>query len=199
MGILDKARQATEQAAAATRQAGGEALRRAEGAAAQLSDPTTQEKAKHTLDMAGKQAKVGLGHAKRGVSTVIDRIDPNILAEVVIKATSLQEKANAALRAKGSPYRVAEIAIAASIPPQITFSIGRIDDPEPVPVGELVESTALIDAGIAGGTEVVALDGSTEIDLPVENGDDASAMASPDQPTGELVAVPMASLVVEEA
>ena len=120
MGILDKARQAAEQAADATRTA-----------AAQLSDPTTQEKARQTFDMAGKQAKVGLGHAKRGISTAIDRIDPNVLADVIIKATSLQERANSALREKGSPYRVSEIGIAAAIPPQVTFSIGRIDDPEP--------------------------------------------------------------------
>ncbi|HSS35963.1 MAG TPA: hypothetical protein VLR93_06790, partial [Patescibacteria group bacterium] len=118
MGIFEKAKQAAEQAA-------DEARRRAEGAAAQLTDPSTQEKAKQALDMAGKQTKVGLGHARRGISTAIDRIDPNVLADMIIKATSLQEKANAALRERGSPYRVAEIGIAASIPPQVTFSIGR--------------------------------------------------------------------------
>ena len=138
MGIFEKARQAAEQAA-------DEARRRAEGAAAQLTDPATQEKAKQALDMAGKQTQVGLGHAKRGISTAIDRIDPNVLADVIIKATSLQEKANAALRDRGSPYRVAEIGIAASIPPQVTFSIGRIDDPEQAPPAEdLVESTELL-------------------------------------------------------
>ena len=69
MGIFEKAKQAAEQAA-------DEARRRAEGAAAQLTDPSTQEKAKQALDMAGKQSKVGLGHARRGISTAIDRIDP---------------------------------------------------------------------------------------------------------------------------
>jgi hypothetical protein len=155
MGIFEKARQAAEQAADATRQA-----------AAQLSDPTTQQKAKQTLDLAGKQAKVGLGHARRGISTAIDKIDPNILADMVIKATSLQERANAALRDKGSPYRVSEIGIAASIPPQVTFSIGRIDDPEPIPTGELVESTELVEDLPTDVGQIVALDGTTVEDLP---------------------------------
>jgi hypothetical protein len=159
MGIFEKARQAAEQAA-------DEARRRAEGAAAQLSDPANQEKAKVTLDMAGKQARVGLGHAKRGVSTAIDKIDPNVLADVIIKATSLQEKANAALRDKGSPYRVAEIGIAASIPPQVTFSIGRIDDPEPAPAAaDLVESTELLEDSPLEDLEIVSLDGTVVLDL----------------------------------
>lgn len=173
MGILDKARQAAEQAADATRTA-----------AAQLSDPSTQEKARQTFDMAGKQAKVGLGHAKRGISTAIDRIDPNVLADVIIKATSLQERANSALREKGSPYRVSEIGIAAAIPPQVTFSIGRIDDPEPVPVGAMVESTDLLED--ISAPEIVALDGSTVADLP-EGGLSVDAIAAP-------VAVPMSSV-----
>ena len=137
MGIFEKARLAAEQAA-------DEARRRAEGAHAQLTDPATQDKAKQALDLAGKQTRVGLGHARRGLSTAIDKIDPNILADMIIKATSLQERANQALRDKGSPYRVAEIGIAASIPPQVTFSIGRIDDPEQAPPAEdIVESTEL--------------------------------------------------------
>jgi len=199
MGILDKARIAAEQAGGAARQAAEEGRRRAEGAAAQLSDPSTQEKAKHTLDIAGKQAKVGLGHARRGVSTVIDRIDPNILADVIIKATSLQERANASLRAKGSPYRVAEVAIAASIPPQITFSIGRIDDPERVPVGELVESTELLDAGAIDDTEIGALDGTTLTDLPAETASEMSTETGGESAPNELVAVRMGALAVEEA
>jgi hypothetical protein len=169
MGIFEKARQAAEQAA-------DEARRRAEGAAAQLSDPATQEKAKLTIDMAGKQARVGLGHAKRGISTAIDKIDPNVLADVIIKATSLQEKANAALRDRGSPYRVAEIGIAASIPPQVTFSIGRIDDPEaPPPAADLIESTELLEDSPLDDLEIVSLDGTVVLDLE----DDSVGAASP--------------------
>lgn len=164
MGIFEKARQAAEQAA-------DEARRRAEGAASQLSDPATQEKAKQALDMAGKQTRVGLGHAKRGISTAIDKIDPNVLADVIIKATSLQEKANAALRDKGSPYRVAEIAIAASIPPQVTFSIGRIDDPEQAPpAAELVESADLLEDSPIDGLDIVSLDGTVVLDLESDDG-----------------------------
>ena len=159
MGIFEKAKQAAEQAA-------DEARRRAEGAAAQLTDPSTQEKAKQALDMAGKQTKVGLGHARRGISTAIDRIDPNVLADMIIKATSLQEKANAALRERGSPYRVAEIGIAASIPPQVTFSIGRIDDPEQAPPAEdLIDSTELLVEEQLDDVEILALDGTVVMDL----------------------------------
>jgi hypothetical protein len=180
MGIFEKARQAAEQAADATRQAADETRRRAEGAAATLSDPTTQEKAKLALDSAGKQTKVGLGHARRGISTAIDKIDPNILADMIIKATSLQEKANAALRDKGSPYRVAEIGIAASIPPQVTFSIGRIDDPEQAPpAADLIESTELLEDSPLDDMEIVSLDGTVVLDLEPADGPDAEAAPGP--------------------
>jgi hypothetical protein len=175
MGIFEKARQAAEQAA-------DEARRRAEGAASQLSDPATQEKAKQALDMAGKQTRVGLGHAKRGISTAIDKIDPNVLADVIIKATSLQEKANAALRDKGSPYRVAEVAIAASIPPQVTFSIGRIDDPEEAPpAADLIESTELLEDSPIDGLDIVSLDGTVVLELESDDGAAAPVPADADE------------------
>ncbi len=187
MGIFEKARQAAEQAADATRQAADDARRRAEGAAVALSDPTTQEKAKQALDMAGKQTKVGLGHARRGLSTAIDKIDPNILADMIIKATSLQEKANAALRDKGSPYRVAEIGIAASIPPQVTFSIGRIDDPEQAPpAADLIESTELLEDSPLDDMEIVSLDGTVVLDL--EGGDGSGDEAFGETPDEAAVA-----------
>ncbi len=164
MGIFEKARLAAEQAA-------DEARRRAEGAHAQLTDPATQDKAKQALDLAGKQTRVGLGHARRGLSTAIDKIDPNILADMIIKATSLQERANQALRDKGSPYRVAEIGIAASIPPQVTFSIGRIDDPEQAPPAEdIVESTDLLEDSPIDDMEILSLDGTVVLDLEPDDG-----------------------------
>ena len=82
---------------------------------------------------------------------------------MVIKATALQERANAALKAKGSPYRISEIAIGAAIPPSITFSIARTDDPgvDVVPEGA-VASTELLAATASTGEETVqALDGTT--------------------------------------
>ena len=113
---------------------------------------------------------------RRGLSTAIDKIDPNILADMIIKATSLQEKANAALRDKGSPYRVAEIGIAASIPPQVTFSIGRIDDPEQAPpAADLIESTELLEDSPLDDMEIVSLDGTVVLDLEAADGSDAEA------------------------
>jgi len=86
-------------------------------AVATIRDPATKMKAQSALRK-----------AKRGFTTALERIDPKILADVVVKATSLQERANASLRERGSVYRIGEIAIGASIPPSIQFSIVRIDD-----------------------------------------------------------------------
>ena len=59
---------------------------------------------------------------------MVERIDQGILAEIVIKATAIKERANARLRAKGSIYRIGEIQVTASLPPGISFSIERIGD-----------------------------------------------------------------------
>ena len=68
---------------------------------------------------------------------------------------------NKALRTKGSPYRISEIAIAASIPPGVTFSISRLDDePEPID-GDVRTSSELIEATSDSGELVLALDGTT--------------------------------------
>ena len=50
-----------------------------------------------------------MGAARRGVSTVVERIDPGVLADLIIKATALQEMTNTSLREKQSPYRIAEV------------------------------------------------------------------------------------------
>jgi hypothetical protein len=84
---------------------------------AKVQDPATQAK-----------VKSGLATAGRGARTMVERIDPGILADVVIKATALQERANARLRRKGSIYRIGEIQVTASLPPGISFSIERIGD-----------------------------------------------------------------------
>ena len=157
MVILDKARQAAEEAAEAARA-------RAQATAAVLSDPTTAERAQRQLSTTGQQARKGLGLARKGLSTAIDRIDPAILADVVIKATALQEKANRSLREKRSPYRITEIVISAAIPPNVQFSIGRIDDALEVLAGGSVDSSDLVDIPGATDAPVLALDGS-EIDV----------------------------------
>jgi len=118
MSFLERAKQAANQAAEAARHAASEAQGAAQRTTATLSDPATAEKARQALS-----------RAKKGIATAIDRIDPGVLADVIIKATALQEKANAALKAKGSVYRIGEIGIGAAIPPSVTFTIERIDDP----------------------------------------------------------------------
>jgi hypothetical protein len=90
--------------------------------------------AKETAGVAGAGVKGAAGIAKTSASAAVDRINPNTLADLVIKATIIQERTNAALREKGSAYRIAEIAITAAFPPEISFSIARIGDvdgPEP--------------------------------------------------------------------
>lgn len=149
MSFLDRAKQAASQAADTARHAAAGAQEAAQRTTATLSDPATAEKARQALS-----------RAKRGISTAIDRIDPSILADVIIKATALQEKANAALRAKGSVYRISEIAIGAAIPPSVTFSIARVDDPQEAATARA--SSELVAAIARGGDSTVqALDGSS--------------------------------------
>ena len=100
------------------------------------------------------------GKARRGLTTIVEKIDPALLADVVIKATALQEKANAELRVKRSPYRISEVVISAAIPPQVSFTIARKDDYEE-PIGDDVrESAELVDVGTGEEGAVLALDGS---------------------------------------
>jgi hypothetical protein len=89
-----------------------------------------------------------------------DRI-PESWADVIIKATALQERANAALKAKGSPYRISEVAIGAAIPPSVTFAIARTDDPDVdvVPEGAVASTELLADVA-STGEAVQALDGT---------------------------------------
>lgn len=143
MGFLERAKQAAAQAAEQAKTAASQV-----GQAA--SDPATAEK-----------AKAALGRAKRGMATAIDRIDPAVLADIIIKATALQERANTALKAKGSPYRISQIEIGASIPPSVSFAISRLDDLD----GEgALDSTHLAGAlGSGDGATIQALDG-TRID-----------------------------------
>jgi hypothetical protein len=144
---MKRAREMAEQAAEQAQQAAGIATRTAQ-------DPATQEKL-------GQQARAAMGAARRGVSTVVERIDPGVLADLIIKATALQEMTNSSLREKHSPYRINEISIAASIPPGVTFAIGRIDIQEETPTGTEVSSAELVDELPETGETVIALDGTT--------------------------------------
>lgn len=145
MSFLQRAREAAEAAAESAHHA-------AETARNKASDPDTQERL-------GKQAKDAIGAARRGMATVVEKIDPGTLAELIIKATALQEKTNAALRDKKSPYRISEISITASIPPGVSFVIGRIGDTE-ILSGTQVTSAELIETLPEVGETVIALDGT---------------------------------------
>ncbi len=137
-----------EAAASQAQAAAGAATRSAQ-------DPETQERL-------SQQARSAMGAARRGVSTVIERIDPSVLADLIIKATALQEMTNAALREKRSPYRISEVDITASIPPGVTFAIGRLEPDEETLTGTVVSSEQLADAQAAtGGEAVISLDGTT--------------------------------------
>jgi len=156
MSFLERAKQAASQAAeqakAAADQARHTVSEEADKASAAMKDPATAEKARQAFS-----------RAKRGVATAIDRIDPNVLADVIIKATALQERANAALKAKGSPYRISEIGIGAAIPPSVTFAIARTDDPaaDLVPAGAVASTTLVAQVPATGDGSVQALDGTT--------------------------------------
>ena len=152
MSFLQRAREAAEAAAESAQHA-------AEAARAKAADPLMHERL-------GRQARDAVGQAKRGMATVIEKIDPSTLAELIIKATSLQEKANASLRDKKSPYRITEISISASIPPGVSFVIGRIGE------GEILSGTAVTSAELIAtlpdlDEHVIALDGTTG-DISVE-------------------------------
>jgi hypothetical protein len=156
VSFIKRAREAAE-AAAESAQHAAEAARTkaaevATTAGRSASDPATHERL-------GRQAKEALGAARKGMSTMVERIDAGTLAELVIKATALQEKTNASLRDKRSPYRVNEIAISASIPPGITFTIGRIGEEE-ILSGTAVTSAELIQTLPEVGEDVIALDGT---------------------------------------
>jgi hypothetical protein len=140
MTFMERARSAATQAAKVGAKVGAEAAKvgvevgsQAAKAGADLSSKAAHQAAVTLRDPATKaRAQSALRKAKRGFTTVLERIDPRILADVVVKATSLQEKANASLKDRGSAYRIGEITIGASFPPSIQFSIERVDDPEQV-------------------------------------------------------------------
>src|SRR6476469_9741942 len=156
MSFLDRAKQAASQAATAAAKVSVEVGREA----AKVGQEVSQKAATTIRDPATKaRAQSAVNKAKRGFTTALERIDPRILADVVIKATSLQERANASLRDRGSVYRISEIGIGAAIPPSVTFTIARVDDPD---APGLMDSSALLaaDAAAKGDETIVSLDGT---------------------------------------
>jgi hypothetical protein len=153
VSFLQRAREAAEAAAESAQHAAEAARTKAAEVSKTASDPAMHERF-------SKGAKEAMGQARKGMATVIEKIDPSTLAELVIKATALQEKTNASLRDKKSPYRIAEISITASIPPGVSFVISRIDEGE-ILSGTAVTSAELIETLPELGEDVIALDGTT--------------------------------------
>jgi hypothetical protein len=153
-GSVSFIKRAQEAAAAATEAAKVKAGEAATVVGHTASDPSTQEKL-------GQSARSALGAARRGVSTVVERIDPGVLADLIIKATALQEMTNGSLREKQSPYRISEVSITASIPPGVSFAISRMDDSGEIITGSTVSSATLVDDMHETGEAVISLDGTT--------------------------------------
>jgi hypothetical protein len=177
MTFMERARQAAGQAAVAAAKVSVDVGSQAAKAGADLSGRAAHATATYARDPATKaRAQAALKKAKRGFTTVLERIDPKILADVVVKATSLQEKANASLKERGSAYRIGQIQIGASFPPSIQFSIERVDDPH----HELHDSSVLLakvieevgtSEGVAPGT-IVGLDGTAIDDADLDELED---------------------------
>lgn len=133
MSFMDKARKAADQA----RQSAAQQI----GA---MTTPEAKAEMREAASQVGGQVRGAAGHAKRGLVSALDRMDPGLLADVIIKATALQESANRRLRSKGSTYRIGEITITAGLPPQVGFTIERLGDaPEEAPTGEMLSSSEL--------------------------------------------------------
>jgi hypothetical protein len=108
MGLMDKARQTAEQA-----RAGMLGERPVEDADPDAPPPPPPS-----------------ARADAAFNAFIERINPGLLADLIIHATAAQEKTNKALKDKGSQYRISEMYLTASIPPQVGFYIARVGDAE---------------------------------------------------------------------
>src|SRR6476620_6044713 len=147
MSFIKRAQEAAAAAAEQAQHAAGLASK-------QASDPATQEKL-------GQQARAAMGAARRGVSTVVERIDPGVLADLIIKSTALQEMTNGSLREKRSPYRISVVSVTAKIPPGVTFAISRLDVPDEMLTGTEVSSEQLAEEMPTTGEAVISLDGTS--------------------------------------
>ena len=174
MSFIKRAQEAAEAARVRVEDVASAATRTA-------NDPATAERLNRGIAGAGQGARDAVGMAKRGVTTVVERIDPGTLAELVIKATALQEMTNKSLRTKGSPYRIAEISITASIPPGVSFTISRLDDEPEALDGEVRTSSELVEESADGGELVMALDGTT-LDEPTAAADRKSTRLNSSHP-----------------
>jgi hypothetical protein len=158
VSFIKRAQEAAAQAAETARLKAQEASGQAGGPPGDSASPDMLAKG---LSGAGASAREAIGLAKRGMNTVIEKIDPGTLAELIIKATALQEMTNRSLRGKGSPYRIGEISISASIPPAVSFAITRLGDEEEEVGTTVVSSSELVEQAEDRADLVLALDGTT--------------------------------------
>jgi hypothetical protein len=141
-------------ALAATDRAGEAAAKGIDRAVVAAKDPANQARAAVAARSAAKGAAKGAGvtakatakgagqvatGAGKAVKSALDKLNPDLLAAVVMKATSLQEQANATLKKSGSLYRISGIAIGAAFPPSVTFQIGRLSDVGVSDAHEMIE------------------------------------------------------------
>jgi hypothetical protein len=180
MTFMERARIAASQAAKIGAEVGGQAAKvgvevgsQAAKVGAEVGSKAAHQAATTIRDPATQaRARSALKKAKRGFTTALERIDPKILADVVVKATSLQERANASLQARGSVYRIGEIGIGASIPPSITFTIERVDDPDKPGLNDSQTLLAQAAADAATAAEapetIVTLDGTAIDDETID-------------------------------
>ena len=186
MGLMDKAKEAAEQAKQAASQAvdqargqvaptaappaeGAPGMDAAPGAAvpgdgdAALTQTQPQkDQVQASIDDFMAQMKKAAKRGKTSLSTLVEKIDPGILADLIVKATAAQEKANIALRQRNSPYRIAEINITATIPPQIGFSVQRMGDMDEL---DDPSSLELLEEGVVDSEmPTVSLDGDNPIE-----------------------------------
>lgn len=125
MGLMDKAREAAEQAKAR---------------AGMLGDrPTDQDVGGMPGDPDAAPPPPPGARASAVFSGIVEKINPGLLADLIIHATSAQEKTNKALQDKGSQYRISEMYLTASIPPQVGFYIARVGDATTDVAGALTE------------------------------------------------------------
>jgi hypothetical protein len=165
MSFIKRAQEAAAQAAEAARSTATAANQKA-------NDPATQE-------AMARSARDAMGMARRGVTTVVEKIDPGTLAELIVKATYLQELTNKALRQKGSMYRIGEISISASIPPAVSFAISRLGDIEEA-IGDALSSVDLMNREVDDSELVLALDGTTVEDAAIQG--ERMPVDVPDEP-----------------
>jgi len=108
MGLMDKARQTAQQARAGV----------------------MGERPGDDVDPDAPPPPPPSARAGAAFSAFVERINPGLLADLIIHATAAQEKTNKALRERGSQYRISEMYLTASIPPQVGFYIARLGDAE---------------------------------------------------------------------